>query len=636
MTRSEDDLRFGFLPWEFRHQATEEQLAEQKERQNGLASAGDMSFGDEVYVDSSAAVFCSRLDLGDRAYIGAHAYVTGDVEAGPDSTINPFAVVRGEIRLGAGVRIGAHSSLLAFNHGFAADRPVFRQPVTSKGIVVGDDVWIGSNVTVLDGVSIGSHAVIGAGAVVTKDVPEWAIVAGNPARVLRDRRDERPTTKLPRAPGRPGRPGSTVQTAPTAAVDADRLAAFADRARDQAADLVARCYDGRALPRSSRSGRTSAPGVTPSRWLRSAPAATHRPSTPAATWCERLRAWQDPETGLTPDGDLADAGLAAGRPETSSLSAFEGSATYHILCVGYALQLLGSSFAYPIRAVDALEAHTLEHRLDALPWSTHAWSAGNTIDGLGTACARNMHDFGADLDDAGRGPLMTLVGWLAARVDPEHGMWVPARSRRRLAPGGQRLLPADPRNLCAVRDGASAPGGGSADHPRATRVTGDSSPATHYTACNVLDVVHPLWLAAKETDARSSRRQAMGHRPPRPHPRPLGRRGGLRRSRRSAPGHASVPACRARRCGCRRSGCSPTTSASPMRSGTAHAACTDRSRLLRLPTLTRIVRRTPPASSGDRAAWPVRRIRRSPARPPPGRPTWHPRRTCPARVPCRP
>ena len=496
MMRSGDDLRFGFLPWEFRHQATEEQLAEQKERQNGLASAGDMSFGDEVYVDSSAAVFCSRLYLGDRAYIGAHAYVTGDVEAGPDSTINPFAVVRGEIRLGAGVRIGAHSSLLAFNHGFAADRPVFRQPVTSKGIVVGDDVWIGSNVTVLDGVRIGSHAVIGAGAVVTKDVPEWAIAAGNPARVLRDRRDERPTTKLHTSTGPTG---STAQTSPTAAVDADRLTAFADRARDQAADLVARCYDGERYldhPEASANVRAWCDAVEISDLLlRHTPAEHSRPDL-----VERLRAWQDPETGLTPDGDLADAGLAAGRPETSSLSAFEGSATYHILCVGYALQLLGSSFAYPIRAVDALEAHTLEHRLDALPWSTHAWSAGNTIDGLGTACARNMHDFGADLDDAGRGPLMTLVGWLAARVDPEHGMWSqpdPDAGWLQVVNGFYRLT-----------RGTYAQFGLALPHPeRAVRTTlrhaGDPRWFTgeEFNSCNVLDVIHPLWLAAKQTDA---------------------------------------------------------------------------------------------------------------------------------------
>ena len=56
-----------------------------------------------------------------------------------------------------------------------------------QDIVVGDDVWIGANVSILKGVTIGSGAIVGAGSVVTKDVPEHAIVAGNPARVIKFR-----------------------------------------------------------------------------------------------------------------------------------------------------------------------------------------------------------------------------------------------------------------------------------------------------------------------------------------------------------------------------------------------------------------------------------------------------------------
>jgi acetyltransferase-like isoleucine patch superfamily enzyme len=61
--------------------------------------------------------------------------------------------------------------------------------VTSRGIRIGEDVWLGAGSGVTDGVSIGSHAVVGMGSVVTRDVPEWAVVAGVPARVLGDRRD---------------------------------------------------------------------------------------------------------------------------------------------------------------------------------------------------------------------------------------------------------------------------------------------------------------------------------------------------------------------------------------------------------------------------------------------------------------
>jgi len=70
MSDRQSDQRFGFLPWEFRHHATDVQKADQKELQNQLATSGEVSFGDEVYVAESAGVYCSRLVLGDRVYIG--------------------------------------------------------------------------------------------------------------------------------------------------------------------------------------------------------------------------------------------------------------------------------------------------------------------------------------------------------------------------------------------------------------------------------------------------------------------------------------------------------------------------------------------------------------------------------------
>lgn len=480
------DQRFGFLPWEFRHHANDEQKADQKERQNELARGGDVSFGDDVYVAGSAGVFCSRLILGDRVYIGGNAYVTGELEAGADSTINPFAVVRGRITLGVAVRIGAYSSLLAFNHGFAPDQPVFTQPHTSRGIVVGDDVWIGSNVTVLDGVGIGAHAVIGAGAVVTKDIPDWGVAVGNPARVVRDRRDD---------------PHARTSTSAVSKHDLvpDRLVRFANRAREQAGDILSRAYDGERFldrPGQPPTVRAWCDAVEISDLLRRRAPDQHDP----ADLISRLRAWQDPDTGLTPDGDLSDTGLAAGTPDTSELSAFSGPATYHILCVGYALQLLGSSFAHPIHAVDALDAHLLERRLDALPWRDRAWSSGNTIDGLGTAVLRNMTDFGDRLPDGGRGPLMTLMGWLAVRVDPSHGMWAqpdPQAGWLQVVNGFYRLT----RGTYA-QFGLALPYPEQAVRTLLAHVqdrrwfTGEE-----FNACNILDVIHPLWLAGKQTDA---------------------------------------------------------------------------------------------------------------------------------------
>ena len=206
--------RLDFLPWEYHRSADEVERSRQAERHRELAATGKIELADDVYMAETAAVFCDELTMGERSYIGAHAYVTGSIELGSDTTINPFAVVRGRITLGAGVRIGAHASLIAFNHGTAPDRPIFQQPHTALGITVGDDVWIGSNVVVVDGITIGAHSIVGAGAVVTKNVDEYSVVVGNPARKLRDRRtgkapekelEEEPESLRPRRADRCGR-----------------------------------------------------------------------------------------------------------------------------------------------------------------------------------------------------------------------------------------------------------------------------------------------------------------------------------------------------------------------------------------------------------------------------------------------
>jgi acetyltransferase-like isoleucine patch superfamily enzyme len=85
--------------------------------------------------------------------------------------------------------IAPHCVFTPYQHGFAdTHRPMREQPLSSQGdIVIKDDVWLGSNVCVMDGVTIGKGAVVGAGAVVTSDIPPYAIAGGIPARVIRFR-----------------------------------------------------------------------------------------------------------------------------------------------------------------------------------------------------------------------------------------------------------------------------------------------------------------------------------------------------------------------------------------------------------------------------------------------------------------
>lgn len=146
------------------------------------------------FVAEEADVFAEpmrKVVVHEGASIAAHAFVHGPVTLAAHVSINPYATLDGGrkgIRIGAGSRIATRAMLFAFDHGTAPDRPVREQAVRSRGIVVGEDVWVGAGATVTDGVHIGDYAVVGAGAVVTRDVPAWAVVGGVPARVLFDRR----------------------------------------------------------------------------------------------------------------------------------------------------------------------------------------------------------------------------------------------------------------------------------------------------------------------------------------------------------------------------------------------------------------------------------------------------------------
>jgi acetyltransferase-like isoleucine patch superfamily enzyme len=473
--------RLDFLPWEYARRATAEQRAEQAERHRELG--GEVELADDVYVASSAAVFCDELRIGERSYLAAHSYVTGEISIGADSTVNPYAVVRGKVSIGDGVRIGAHTSLLAFNHGSdRTDQPIFRQPHIALGIIVGDDVWIGSNAIVLDGVTIGPHSIIGAGAVVTKDVPAWSVAAGNPARVLRDRR----AAKSPSA-AVAGSAQVTPATSPTPGAELpERLAAFASRARDQVGDVLDRCFDGERFV--DRPGIEAEPAIRP--WCDAVEISDllvrRTPDGHTADdLVRRLRSRQDPATGLVAPGDLA----ADDKPDFTGLSVLQGPASYHILCVGYALQVLGSSFEHPIALPPDLPA-----QLDALPWARNSWSAASGLDALGTAMARNILDHNEDPGDT----FFTTFGWLTARADPHTGAWGnhhPDDGWLQVVNGFYRLtrgtyaqfglpLPYPEQAIKTVLTHAQ---------DRAV-FTGDG-----YNACNVLDVIHPLWLAGKQT-----------------------------------------------------------------------------------------------------------------------------------------
>ena len=107
-----------------------------------------------------------------------------------NSGIGEHAELYGDINIGKDVMMGTNCIIYTVNHKFDdTDIPMRQQGnQPKKPVVIGDDVWIGGRVTILPGVHIGKGAVIGAGSVVTKDVPEFAVVGGNPARIIKYRK----------------------------------------------------------------------------------------------------------------------------------------------------------------------------------------------------------------------------------------------------------------------------------------------------------------------------------------------------------------------------------------------------------------------------------------------------------------
>lgn len=133
-----------------------------------------------------------RIQAGPRCSFATGVFVHGPVTLGADVSVNPHVTLEGGtagIHVGDGTRIATGARLFAFDHGMDPDRPIRDQPTRSRGIRVGIDVWIGANAGITDSVTVGDHAVVAMGAVVTRDIPPWAIVGGVPARVIGDRRD---------------------------------------------------------------------------------------------------------------------------------------------------------------------------------------------------------------------------------------------------------------------------------------------------------------------------------------------------------------------------------------------------------------------------------------------------------------
>lgn len=171
-----------------------------------------ITLGHGVYLDQGTYLHASPLgiDIG-RGSIVMHGAVLhvynfrnlphSGIKIGCDSLIGEYSVIRGQggVEIGDRVYTSPFTQIIAVNHVFDdPKRPFVDQGITAEGIIIEDDVWLGSGAIVTDGVKIGKGAVIAAGAVVTKDVPPHTVVGGVPAKPIKNidgkiRKPDRPT-----------------------------------------------------------------------------------------------------------------------------------------------------------------------------------------------------------------------------------------------------------------------------------------------------------------------------------------------------------------------------------------------------------------------------------------------------------
>ncbi len=189
--------------WFYPHYKARHQLA--KMSRAGYIEFGarlhhpDLTIGDHVFIGDRVMIFdkggAGPFVLGQDVAINRDTIIEGGADGsltiGDGTTIQPgcvFAAYKGPIVLGKEVQVAPNCAFYPYNHGMSTDTPMKQQPLyTQGGITIEDDVWLGYGVVVLDNVRIGKGSVIGAGSVVTRDIPAGVIAAGVPAKVIKER-----------------------------------------------------------------------------------------------------------------------------------------------------------------------------------------------------------------------------------------------------------------------------------------------------------------------------------------------------------------------------------------------------------------------------------------------------------------
>ncbi|MDM1492512.1 acyltransferase [Acinetobacter indicus] len=194
--REQHKHRLNYMPWLYWSLKPKNRVwaeAWQKDYQAYLMEMETVEIGENCFISPLAHIFAEpgrKISIGDNTFIAADCTLHGPLHIGSEVAINHHSILDGGrvgIKIHDQVRIAAYCHLYAFDHGMDLAQPIYQQPVRSQGIEIERDVWLGTHVGVKDGIKIGAHAVVGMHSMVTKDIESRAIVAGNPARLIRYR-----------------------------------------------------------------------------------------------------------------------------------------------------------------------------------------------------------------------------------------------------------------------------------------------------------------------------------------------------------------------------------------------------------------------------------------------------------------
>lgn len=152
---------------------------------------GKLTLGSNINIGSNVKIYTNNT-LGDNVVVGDNVELRcnngNKIVIGKNCTINRNSVIIGNVDIGSNCLIAPSVFILGANHVFSDPTiPINNQGSQSKGVIIEENVWIGANTVIVDGVHISANSVIGAGSVVTKNIPKNSIAVGNPCTVIKIR-----------------------------------------------------------------------------------------------------------------------------------------------------------------------------------------------------------------------------------------------------------------------------------------------------------------------------------------------------------------------------------------------------------------------------------------------------------------